>query len=363
MISRSATSSSAPTANRRRCSACSRKAAREVFRCAIARRRGDAGLCGAPLVREDARRSATRQARPSRADPGHGRTAAAAPPAPLRAAARLPTCRVRAPRAVPMDPYALGLLLGDGCLTTRTTPSFTTKDPELARRARRPRSTGSKSGQKTEIDYVLRRDGPRRGPLRQPGDRRCCGRRCSRARPRRPSSSRSSTSSTLRRYGSPSSKVCSTPTAGPSRKRRDPAASSTRRARHSCTTTWCSSSARSAVSPTAGYDPRLGVRRGWPAAVPCHHRSDAYILDIRLPARDRALPARAQGGRSTRRTAPDARCASSTASSPPARRRRSASRSRPRTPCTSPTTSSSPTTPSTRASSSWTRRRTRRRSR
>ena len=29
------------------------------------------------------------------------------------------------------DPYALGLLLGDGCLTTSTTPSFTTADPEL----------------------------------------------------------------------------------------------------------------------------------------------------------------------------------------------------------------------------------------
>ncbi|GLZ00927.1 hypothetical protein Acsp02_81790 [Actinoplanes sp. NBRC 103695] len=33
---------------------------------------------------------------------------------------------------VPMDPYAMGLLLGDGCLTTATTPSFTTADPELA---------------------------------------------------------------------------------------------------------------------------------------------------------------------------------------------------------------------------------------
>ncbi|MFF7020903.1 PhoH family protein [Streptomyces klenkii] len=35
-------------------------------------------------------------------------------------------------RDVPMDPYALGLLLGDGCLTGRTTPSFSTEDPELA---------------------------------------------------------------------------------------------------------------------------------------------------------------------------------------------------------------------------------------
>ncbi|WP_176562132.1 PhoH family protein [Mycolicibacterium palauense] len=33
---------------------------------------------------------------------------------------------------VPLDPYALGLLLGDGCLTCPTTPSFSTEDPELA---------------------------------------------------------------------------------------------------------------------------------------------------------------------------------------------------------------------------------------
>ncbi len=37
------------------------------------------------------------------------------------------------PQDVPMDPYALGLLLGDGCITTQSTPSFATADPELAR--------------------------------------------------------------------------------------------------------------------------------------------------------------------------------------------------------------------------------------
>ena len=36
------------------------------------------------------------------------------------------------PREVAMDPYVLGLLLGDGRLTTSTTPSFSTGDPELA---------------------------------------------------------------------------------------------------------------------------------------------------------------------------------------------------------------------------------------
>jgi phosphate starvation-inducible protein PhoH and related proteins len=66
-----------------------------------------------------------------------------------------------------MDPYALGLLLGDGCGTTSTTPSFTTADFELvpALQSRLPdteivRKIGS------EIDYVLRRKGGGRGGQR-----------------------------------------------------------------------------------------------------------------------------------------------------------------------------------------------------
>ena len=47
--------------------------------------------------------------------------------------------RVPEPRDVPLDPYALGLLLGDGCITTRTTPTFTTADEELAEGAGSPR--------------------------------------------------------------------------------------------------------------------------------------------------------------------------------------------------------------------------------
>ena len=38
-----------------------------------------------------------------------------------------------APRPVPMEPYALGLMLGDGCMTGSTTPSFATGDERLAR--------------------------------------------------------------------------------------------------------------------------------------------------------------------------------------------------------------------------------------
>ncbi|MDQ3721584.1 MAG: PhoH family protein, partial [Actinomycetota bacterium] len=69
------------------------------------------------------------------------------------------------PREVPLDPYALGLLLGDGCLTTRTTPSFTTADPELAE-ALAERLEGIELRPKTAVDYVLRNvDGQRGGVI------------------------------------------------------------------------------------------------------------------------------------------------------------------------------------------------------
>jgi phosphate starvation-inducible protein PhoH and related proteins len=59
------------------------------------------------------------------------------------------------PRAVPMEPYALGLLLGDGCLTTKTTPSFTTADPDLAT-ALESALDGIELRRKSKVDYVLR---------------------------------------------------------------------------------------------------------------------------------------------------------------------------------------------------------------
>jgi phosphate starvation-inducible PhoH-like protein len=63
---------------------------------------------------------------------------------------------------VPMDAYALGLLLGDGCLTTATTPSFTTADPELAP-ALEDALDGIDLRRKIEVDYVLRHAGGHRG--------------------------------------------------------------------------------------------------------------------------------------------------------------------------------------------------------
>ena len=62
------------------------------------------------------------------------------------------------PQDVPIDAYALGLLLGDGCLTTATTPSFSTADPELAD-ALDAALPGITVTRKNEVDHVLRREG------------------------------------------------------------------------------------------------------------------------------------------------------------------------------------------------------------
>jgi phosphate starvation-inducible PhoH-like protein len=69
------------------------------------------------------------------------------------------------PRYVPMDPYALGLLLGDGCITGKTTPSFTTADPELVS-ALQAELHGIELKAKSSIDYVLRNVAGSRGGLR-----------------------------------------------------------------------------------------------------------------------------------------------------------------------------------------------------
>jgi phosphate starvation-inducible PhoH-like protein len=64
------------------------------------------------------------------------------------------------PQDVPIDPYALGLLLGDGCLTTSTTPSFSTGDPELALEMA---LEGIEMAHKGGYDYVVRNRAGGRG--------------------------------------------------------------------------------------------------------------------------------------------------------------------------------------------------------
>ena len=58
-------------------------------------------------------------------------------------------------REVPMDPYALGLLLGGGGLTGSTTPSFAAGDPELARELQR--LPGTEVRPEDKPNYMLNR--------------------------------------------------------------------------------------------------------------------------------------------------------------------------------------------------------------
>jgi phosphate starvation-inducible protein PhoH and related proteins len=59
-------------------------------------------------------------------------------------------------REVPIDPYTLGLLIGDGCITGKTSPSFTTSDQELALSLESGLSgMGLRMRRKSNIDYSI----------------------------------------------------------------------------------------------------------------------------------------------------------------------------------------------------------------
>ncbi|MBH1933163.1 PhoH family protein [Streptomyces sp. AV19] len=59
-------------------------------------------------------------------------------------------------REVPLDPYVLGLLLGDGCVSGHRTPSFTTADPELVS-ALETAVPGVKVRSRGGYDYLINR--------------------------------------------------------------------------------------------------------------------------------------------------------------------------------------------------------------
>jgi phosphate starvation-inducible PhoH-like protein len=72
-----------------------------------------------------------------------------------------------AERPVPLEPYALGLLLGDGCLTGTTTPAFATADRELVDALQASlRALQIEVVHKDRVDYVLRHTAGGRGGLR-----------------------------------------------------------------------------------------------------------------------------------------------------------------------------------------------------
>ena len=186
-------------------------------------------------------------------------------------------------REVPIDPYALGLLLGDGCLTGTTTPSFATGDPELAWELQL-RLPGSRSGPGRGTDYQLNR-------VTSPGDVITLenpvtlgARELGLPAPVRPRSScPTSTCTTRPRSGWPSCRACSTPTAARS-PRRD----------RTCRVQYTTSSPRlrddviflvRSLGGVAYYRtrPAAGAPPGLAKGRPVYHRHDAHIIDIRLP--------------------------------------------------------------------------------
>jgi len=189
------------------------------------------------------------------------------------------------PRPVPLEPYALGLLLGDGCLTTSTTPSFSTNDAELAR-ALDAALPDSELVHTRGPDYVVKRAGggvrggvitanPLTQVLRELGL----------------AGTTSLTKFVPASYLVNSAEVRLAVLQGLLDTDGGPVSQRGRTCRVQYTT--CSPRLRDGVlflvrslggvaywrlRPAAGRKPRGSIER------PIHHRADAYVLDIRLPA-------------------------------------------------------------------------------
>jgi phosphate starvation-inducible PhoH-like protein len=188
------------------------------------------------------------------------------------------------PREVPLDPYALGLLLGDGCLTGKTTPTFTTADPELAA-ALGSRLSGIELQPKGDVDFVLRHVEGHRGGVIVANPVTVALRELGLA------GTRSATKFVPEQYLRNSSAVRLGVLQGLLDSDGGPVVQDRRTCRIRYTT--CSARLRddvvslvrslggvaySRVRPAAGREPGR-VRGGL-----VHHRADAFTLDIRLPA-------------------------------------------------------------------------------
>ncbi len=69
-------------------------------------------------------------------------------------------------REVPLEPYSLGLLLGDGCITDKTSPTFATSDAELVSSLELALGGMSLSfRRKSAVDYVITNPAAGRGGL------------------------------------------------------------------------------------------------------------------------------------------------------------------------------------------------------
>src|SRR4051812_48501104 len=212
------------------------------------------------------------------------------------------------PQDVPLDPYALGLLLGDGCLTTSTTPSFATADPELVL-ALESALDGIELVHKAGPDYTLRHVDGGRGGLRIANPVTEAVRELGLA------GTYSETKFVPWSYTHNSADVRLSVLQGLLDSDGGPV---TQRGR-TCRIQYCTTSPRLRndvtflVRSLGGIAywrtrPAKGRRPGLVLGRPVHHRHDAYVVDIRLPAgmqpfrleRKRAAYDAATGGRPMR---------------------------------------------------------------
>ena len=187
-------------------------------------------------------------------------------------------------RDVPMDPYAIGLLLGDGCLTLSTTPSFSTGDPELAD-ALEDVLDGIEVKHKADVNYVLRNVHGHRGGVIVTNPVTTTLRELDLA------GTTSSTKFVPDAYLCNSSAVRVALLQGLLDSDGGPVTQRGRTCRIQYTT--CSERLRDDVlflvrslGGVAYWHRRkaAGRRPGLANGRPVHHRSDAFIFDIRLPA-------------------------------------------------------------------------------
>jgi phosphate starvation-inducible PhoH-like protein len=188
------------------------------------------------------------------------------------------------PREVPLDPYALGLLLGDGCLTTKTTPTFSTNDPELVV-ALEDVLDGIELVHKHGPDYVLRRINGGRGGVIVANPITAVLRELDLA------GTTSSTKFVPNDYLLNTPEVRHAVLQGLFDSDGGPVVQCGRTCRLQYTT--CSERLRDdvvfLVRSLGGVAywrrrPAAGRRPGFANGRPVHHRSDAFILDVRMPS-------------------------------------------------------------------------------
>ena len=188
------------------------------------------------------------------------------------------------PRAVPIDPYALGLLLGDGCLTTSTTPSFSTGDPELTLSLEMALE-GIELVREGDYDYVLRNMAGGRGGVIVANPVTAMLRQLGLA------GSRSATKFVPEAYLANSAEVRLAVLQG----LLDTDGGPVTQARRSCRIQYTTTSPRlrddvvflvRSLGGITNVRTRVadGRRPGRAKGLPVRHRADAYTLDIRLPA-------------------------------------------------------------------------------